>query len=427
MFQMLFLLCGTRLVRRCWAALFFLGFFWAFLGTYIHIDAVFSSHRHPPWIFAIPLAADGLWGLATSLATSGTTQKLRLARGVTFVLISLLVFIIPRQSSVFIGILAGLFVMADACWRGASAYVVRFTRWHNSFLYACFELLCGLWLLVPWPTYWAGAIGADVGMLLALSGLSFCGHALRIRRMPSSMSIAALLNRDWPAKNESYTLSPKRFDSKEDLIVHIWTPSVDGLAPIHQGIRRYVAALDKDGVVSTGHAALELPPDVYISLYPLEEIDRSGADFMRILNASTANNVPGIFQPSYLQESKDWCPSTIQVRLKGLNTEAVRLFWEEYRQDATYNLTSRSCASSVAKALDAGLEGIFEKQIRHSRLFLVRLIFTPEVAVAGFMRLRAEAMAWTPGLLLDYARALSYIISLPQREPSKNNNAGHAT
>jgi hypothetical protein len=38
-----------------------------------------------------------------------------------------------------------------------------------------------------------------------------------------------------------------------------------------------------------------------------------------------------------------------------------------------------------------------------------KLMSTPELWVALQLRKRAETMAWTPGLVLDYARALSML------------------
>jgi hypothetical protein len=39
----------------------------------------------------------------------------------------------------------------------------------------------------------------------------------------------------------------------------------------------------------------------------------------------------------------------------------------------------------------------------------LRVITTPELWVAAQLRKRAATMAWTPGLTLDYARALSML------------------
>lgn len=43
-------------------------------------------------------------------------------------------------------------------------------------------------------------------------------------------------------------------------------------------MNRYIAAVDSAGVISTGHAALEMQ-DIYISLYPAVDIDRSPSEF----------------------------------------------------------------------------------------------------------------------------------------------------
>ncbi|MNR12551.1 hypothetical protein D3C85_1289130 [compost metagenome] len=40
---------------------------------------------------------------------------------------------------------------------------------------------------------------------------------------------------------------------------------------------------------------------------------------------------------------------------------------------------------------------------------LIRLLLTPELWVASQIRKRALTMAWTPGLTLDYARAMSML------------------
>jgi hypothetical protein len=90
----------------------------------------------------------------------------------------------------------------------------------------------------------------------------------------------------------------------------------------------------------------------------------------------------------------------------------LRLFWEEYKKDTTYNLTYRNCSSTVSRALDAAVEGSlghFQGRDRGWAPFL-RMVITPELGVAAQIRKRAHTMAWTPGLTLDYARALSMLV-----------------
>jgi uncharacterized membrane protein HdeD (DUF308 family) len=197
------------------------------------------------------------------------------------------------------------------------------------------------------------------------------------------------------------------------LTVHVWTPvgSAKGEARRQPIVDRYIAAVDRNGVISTGHAALESPEGIYISLYPGVEIDRSPDDFARLLRATRENDVPGVFQPDYETESNAWCPSTVQVRIRNYDPVRLRRFWEAYRQETTYNLTHRNCSSSVSRALEAALEGASARvwsNLGGWQPFL-RMITTPELWVAAQLRKRAATMAWTPGLTLDYARALSML------------------
>ncbi|MET0506044.1 MAG: hypothetical protein ABWZ85_12000, partial [Luteibacter sp.] len=98
------------------------------------------------------------------------------------------------------------------------------------------------------------------------------------------------------------------------------------------------------------------------------------------------------------------------------NFDAERLlhFWEHYRQDTTYNLTRRNCAASVARALEAGLEGAVSRLHGNPDwgLFMT-LLLMPELWIAAQIRKRAKTMTWTPGLVLDYSRALSILVDPP--------------
>jgi hypothetical protein len=173
----------------------------------------------------------------------------------------------------------------------------------------------------------------------------------------------------------------------------------------------YIAAVDVNGVISTGHAALESPEGVYISLYPKEEIDRSPDDFGALLRATADNDIPGVYQPDYATESNAWCPSNVRVRIRNYDADKLAAFWQEYRKNATYNLTHRNCSSTVSRALDAALDGVVGRLHGGEAGWrvLIRLLLTPELWVAAQIRKRALTMAWTPGLTLDYARAMSML------------------
>ncbi len=183
-------------------------------------------------------------------------------------------------------------------------------------------------------------------------------------------------------------------DDEPVLTVHVWTPV--GLSksealrrPI---VDRYIAAADRNGVISTGRAALETPEGIYVSLYPAVEIDRLPDDFARLLRATHENDVPGVFQPNYPIESKALCPSTMRVRIRNYDPVRLAHFWRLYREDTTYNLTHRNCSSSVSRALEATLESAVGRLhgARAGWGGLFRMIPTPELWVTAQIRKRAR-------------------------------------
>ena len=425
MLELVLVLLGAPLLRRNWGVLALIGILWLALGIFFFLDAFIEDIRIPPTYFAIPLLLDGAVSLIAGFFGSGAGRWLRLVKAALFLLIGLLIIDSPWHSDMVIGILVGIFLIVDAAWRAASAVVVRYAGWHGSLLFALVESLFGVWSLIPWPTQWAAEIGSDVGLLLIVSAIGIGGLALRIRSLSPGMPVSTVLSRGWPKFSfaapgfAAAGNRPAPAGEEQPVVVHVWTPT-GKLARLNHGISRYIAALDEHGAISTGHAALELAPDLYVSHYPAVEIERSPSDFARILRATPDNDVPGVFQPSYSEESANWCPSSFQVQLSGLNAAGIRTFWSSYRRDNTYNLTNRNCSSVVAKALDAGLEGLFEP-FSGSPFFLFRLVMRPEVWVAGMIRHQAAGMAWTPGLVLDYARALTAVLSLPGRYRQSSN------
>ena len=158
----------------------------------------------------------------------------------------------------------------------------------------------------------------------------------------------------------------------------------------------------------------QLPPDIYISHYPALDLDHSPEEFARLFRATPDNNVKGHFQPSYAFESADWCPADARVDFHMYDAARLRAHWEAYRADDTYNLTNRNCSVTVAAALEAALEGTLGAGAGWGRFW--RLLVNPDLWVAALLRARAESMTWTPGLVLDYARALGELVE-PQRSP----------
>jgi hypothetical protein len=295
-----------------------------------------------------------------------------------------------------------------------AAWVVRCPQWQSSLLMGLVEIASATLILLPYPLVYAATVPYCIGLGLLISGIGALQLALRLRKMRPDTLLSLLLSR-----NHTMDVLMARAALTEPqgqappLTVHVWTPVGSAQDAIPQPlVDRYVAAVDGHGVISTGHAALEVAPDIYVSHYPAQEIDHSPDDFRHLLRATVDNNVAGRFQPSYEIESAGWCASTAQVHFEHYDGNRLRAFWQVYSQDTTYNLTNRNCSSTVAAALEVALEGTLSRNGPRIAPFLSALC-NPELWVASQLRKHAEAMAWTPGLVLDYARALRVAINPP--------------
>lgn len=424
MVQLLLLLLGASFIRRRWWVIGCAGFVWMLLGALFFADAFIEEIRIPVAYFAAPLVLDAVISLAATVL-SRRARMLRLVKAAVFLAVAGLLIAVPHHSAFAVAMIVGTFLSLDGFWRAGSAVVVRFPDWPPSFAKGVFELAMGLWSLSPWPSNYRAEVGSDVGLLLMVSAAGLLGLALRLRYMAADATLSSILSTGWPQMPTPAELmeGPEEAEApargrRETALVHVWTPT-GALPRLHHGIERYIAATDAAGHISTGHSALELPPGLYISHYPAQEIDQSPSDFARLLRATPDNNVPGRFLPSYAEERADWCPSSFQISIHGIDGAALRAFWAEYRRDDTYNLTNRNCSSAVVKALDAGLEGVLEPVVTWG--LVADLILSPEFWAAGMLRHRATTMAWTPGLVLDYARALSAILELlPAVPPARS-------
>ncbi|MFE0753434.1 HdeD family acid-resistance protein [Inquilinus sp. NPDC058860] len=413
MVRLALLLLGADAVRRHWRSFAAFGLAWGALGIGIFVDGLDNVPYFPIHTFAYLLLVDAAIALLLAPVGLGAQKWLRLVRGLSLVVISLLILDTHRASNIILAMLFGLGLVLDAGLRIASAIVVRFPGWRLVIAAAVVELLLAVFVLEPWPTWYAGTVELCVSIALMLSAWAILRLALRMRRLPEHVLLPQLLTRGGvgiavPAADPGH-------DSVEPtgpLIVHVWTPFGSAKEPIHRPIiDRYIAAVDGKGVISTGHSALEMPPDLYISHYPAVEIDHSPDEFGRILRATAENDVPGRFQPSYAEEAAGWCESNTKVVFRDYDPARLRAFWDGYSRDNTYNLTNRNCSSTVAHALEVALEGVLGR--RRSRMAVLRMIVSSELWIASQLRRRAETMAWTPGLVLDYARALNGIVHPP--------------
>ncbi|MET0706662.1 MAG: DUF308 domain-containing protein [Tardiphaga sp.] len=416
MIRLVLLLLGAELVQRRWRVLLAIGLLWAGLGIAIMIDAFDGSIKVRPHYFGYLLLLEGIVSLFAALLAE-KRRRHQFAKALVLIVPALVIIAQPRHSNLLIAMLLGGVLFLDGAARIFSAWVVRFHAWRMAIVAGIVEVLLAITTLEPWPTWYEGTIGFNIGALLIVSGWSTMLLANRLRRLPPDAPISALMGGALPAARWRQELADK--GSVDDLVVHVWTPTGPARSARRRPlVDRYIAAVDANGTVSTGHAALELAPDVYVSHYPAVEIDRAPDEFGRVLRAGVENDLPGRFQPSYAEEAAGWCEATEHVRFTRIDRARVRQFWRSYQADTTYNLTSRNCSTAVARALDAALEGVLGKAGRPWRA-LLQAVVTPELWVAGVLRRRAEAMAWTPGLVLDYARLLQVVVEPAPARASK--------
>ena len=418
MVQLVMILLGVDYLRARWRGLLIAGCLGVIAGLVVFIDALDNAIFFPLNPFACLLLIEGLATLMVAHTGIGGQRTLRYVKGGAFTLAALLILSGQHHGHFILSMIFGTLFLADGLLQIITAVIVRFKKWKLVVAIGIIEILLAVFFYQPYPTHYVGTVPYCLGLGLIFGGWNMIALAIRVKQMEANPAFLgdlaaeeASIAETNPALIEWWEGPPK--DDEPALTVHVWTPTgtSKGAVVPHPVIDRYIAAVDKNGVISTGHAALESPEGVYISLYPAEDIDRSPDQFTRLLRATVDNNVAGIFQPDYVTESKKWCHSTIKVRIRNYDAKSLQVFWDKYRKDTTYNLTYRNCSSSVARGLEAALEGVVGRiwGRRGHWWILSKILTTPELWVAVQIRKRANTMAWTPGLTLDYARALSML------------------
>ena len=419
MIRLAMLLVGAQALRRKWPVITFLGLLWMALGLAIMADAADGVTLVATEAFAILLLFEGFGALALFAVAPRRRGYSVLIKACALLILGCMILDFPIDCAVHNSILFGIAFLIDGCARIVTAAVVRFPKWQIIAAGGLVEIGLAALAFSSWPVSYDHTVPFCIGVALLLSGWTVLRLGLRARRLTDNMSVLSQPMFEWRGWHKRMPLatvqSSRPLRHATPLVVHVWTPVGSVVNPERRLlIDRYVAAVDRKGMISTGHAALELLPDLYISHYPRAEIDRSPEDFMRSLRATAENDLPGKFQPSYAFESADWCPADARVEFYTYDADRLRAHWMAYRRDDTYNLTNRNCSVSVAVALEAALEGILDDGTAWRRFHL--LVANPDFWITALLRLRAESMTWTPGLLLDYARSLREIVQ-PQKNP----------
>lgn len=419
MIQIALLLFGAEFVRSKAKVIGSIGLLWGLMGLGVLIDGMDGVLYFPMKAFGILLLLESLVTLSVASSGIGAQKAVLFFKGGVCFFVSLLILANKTYSNLLLAIIFGFSYFIFGLLVITSAFVVRYPQWRLSAVTGTARVIFALLLFTPYPVGYQSTVSFFIGSLMLVSGISALRVARRASLLVRGTSSFELLTPTVPALDLTQTaaVTPELAQASvstlthELLVVHIWTP--EGTAentPLPRPIiNRYIAAVDSQGVISTGHAALELLPSIYISLYPASDIDRSPSEFFRILKATKDNDVPGTFLTDYKKEAADWCESDRKIVFKRYNSGALEDFWKSYSLDKSYNLTYRNCSSSVAYALEASLDGVLAIRSERWRDCL-RTLFMPELWIAARVRKRALTMAWTPGLVMDYARALQAIV-----------------
>jgi len=416
--QIALLLFGVDFVRSKAKFLGVIGIIWGLMGIGIFIDGLDGVLYFPLQVFGALMLLESLVTLSIASSGVGAQKAVLYFKGGIFCVVALLILANKPYSNLLLAIIFGFSYFVIGLFMIASAWIVRFPRWKNALVSGIAQILFAMLIFSPYPVHYKATISFFLGTLMVVSGINILQLARRANLLRDGTSVFELLVPTEifyvfgkkSAARPAEVVAPS-IDFKQPLTVHIWTPEgTASAAPIPRPvINRYIAAVDAQGVISTGHAALELVPSIYISLYPAADIDRSPSEFLNVLKATRENDVPGTFQPDYVTEAANWCDSNRQIQFHRYNSSALIRFWSGYQLTKIYNLTSRNCSSSVAYALEASLDGVLAKQSK-SWLGTLRILTMPELWIAAQVRRRALSMAWTPGLVMDYTRALRHIV-----------------
>ena len=420
MIRLAMLLIGGSTFRRYWWALPLMGVAWMALGLFLIVDATDGELKFTADLLGVVLALEGMLGLLGAwLAPAGMRGPLRL-RAVALLVFGAAIFLpLELGDTVPDRVLFGTAFLVDGALRIASAWVVRFERWRVALLLGLLQVLVGIMVAGDWPLRDIYVTPMVLGVLLVSSGWAHVLIGRQLHKLPAGASITTLpmfYARDWRGRSETprpHADRPASFNPPRPMTLYVWT--TQGSATGAHGLpvlRRYIAAADENGVISTGHSALEVLPDLYISHYPGVEIDHSPEDFIALLRAGRENDIPGRWIPDHQTALAGWVEPDQKVVFPHYDEIALRAFWDVYRQDSTYNLTSRSCSTVTSLAIDTALEGVLGSRWPLARF--ISLLFDPNLWLAALLRRRAATMAWTPGIVLDYARALRLLISSQQ-------------
>ena len=412
MFRLILILFGGDALIQRWRTLLVLGLFTLGVGLAVLGDLVDGVADITTLSLGLILLAVALFELAAAATHTHTRRRLELLRGLVMLAGASLVLDFPWDNNITSGAIFGVVFLLNGLFRLLACWLVRFAQWRVSALLGAGYMLAALLLLTRWPLPDERNVSFCLGLALLAMGAVLTRGALQIRRLPPGTRVAAihLYGATPPALVPALAPAAPQEGAAAavphvPLTVHIWTAitATEDRIPLPV-IERYVVTLSRKGNAYSGHCALECGPALYISHHPRDRLRIDARNALQQVRATAENNRPGRWGSSYPEEAAAGRPSTLQLHFHRYNAHYLQAFWQDYRQDATYNFTHRNCSSVVIEAVNAALEGC----LAHKPFWptLLRLLCSIDLWHAARVRVRAEALAWSPGFVQDYASAL---------------------
>lgn len=262
MIQLVLLLLGTKYIKRNALYLSVAGIIWMVCGLLIFIDGLDNHPYFPLKTFGCILLLESLLTLSVMSSVEGTKKSILFFKGGIFFLVALLILVGKTYSNLLLALIFAFSFFLIGFFTTLSSFVVRYPHWKKALFYGLSLMLFSLFLLL----HHAAAISFFIGLQLIVSGLSCVGIARKTWRMENGTSIFQLIQPgdvllSYVPLREGKGAAPVAESKKRNttpLIVHIWTPEESAATqPVPRPIiNRYIAAVDADGVISTGHAAL---------------------------------------------------------------------------------------------------------------------------------------------------------------------------
>lgn len=261
MMRLILILLGVDYLRSHWRGLRRFGWVTLIAGTVIFIDAMDGVLYFPIEPFAFLLLIEGGATLLVAHSGMGGQRILRYVKGATFSLAAVLILAGNHDGNIVLAMIFGTLFLLDGALQIASAIVVRYRRWRPALVGGVVEIALAIFFYQPWPSNYTGTVPYCLGLGLAFAGWNMFILANRVKVAAAN---PGLKGEEYMEEADTHQPAVVEWDGPPDddekaLTVHVWTPvgSAPGETISRPVISRYIAAVDKNGVISTGHAALE--------------------------------------------------------------------------------------------------------------------------------------------------------------------------